>query len=149
MTNNAESHQSEVLILERTFDASPERVFAAWTDANLLKQWWGPPGSTVKVVEIDFRVGGQYRLGIQQGQATYFVSGVYHTIEPPHKLVFTWRWENVEMDVGRSLVTIEFQANGSKTDLRLIHAQLPTEEARTAHLEGWVGILEKLASFLS
>lgn len=149
MTNNAESHQSEVLILERTLDAPPERVFAAWTDPSLLRQWWGPPGSVVKVVKVDFRVGGRYRLGIQRGQATYFVSGVYHTIEPPHKLVFTWRWENVEMDVGRSLVTIEFQANGRKTDLRLTHAQLPTEEARAAHREGWVGILDELGRFVT
>jgi uncharacterized protein YndB with AHSA1/START domain len=148
VTNEAESHEGEVLFLERTLDAAPEQVFAAWTDPGLLKQWWGPPGSTVKVVEIDFRVGGRYRLGIEQGQATYFVGGVYHAIEPPHKLVFTWRWENVDMDVGKSLVTIEFHANGRKTDLRLIHAQLPTEEARTAHREGWVGILEELARFV-
>ncbi|MCI0646489.1 MAG: SRPBCC domain-containing protein [Chloroflexi bacterium] len=148
--DEANSQQGELLFLERTFDALPEQVFAAWTNPRLLEQWWGPPGTVVKVAEIDFRVGGRYRLGVQRpGQVTYFVSGIYQNIQPPHKLAFTWRWENADMDIGSSLVTLEFRANGNKTDLRLTHAQLSTKEARIAHSEGWVGILEKLARFLS
>ena len=148
--NGPGSEQAETILFERTYNVPPERVFAAWTEPALLKQWWGPPGSIVEVAEVDLRVGGRYRLGIQRGpQAVYYVTGVYQAVQPPDKLVFTWRWENPEMDVGRSLVTIELRPNGHKTDLRLTHEQLPTEEARRSHAEGWAGILEVLDKFLA
>jgi uncharacterized protein YndB with AHSA1/START domain len=141
---------AEALTLERTCDAAPEQIFAAWTEPGLLTQWWGPPGTRLIAAEIDFREGGRYRLGIQHSeQVTYFVSGIYQTIQPPHKLAFTWRWENPDMDIGNSLVTLEFRANGRQTDLRLTHAKLPTDQARAAHQEGWLGMLAKLAQFLS
>lgn len=142
-------HQPQTLRLERSFKATAEQVFEAWTDPDLLKQWWGPPGSVVTVVEVDLRVGGRYRIAIQQkSQATYYVSGAYQTVDRPYRLVFTWRWENPEMDIGQSLVTIELDSDGKKTDLRLIHERLPDEEARRSHAEGWTGILQKLAQFL-
>ena len=100
---------SEVIALQRTVAASPERLFAAWTQPELLRQWWGPPGSKVRSVEIDCRIGGTYRIGILQPDGrTYFVYGVYKEVQPPHKLIFTWRWEQPEMDIGNSLVTVEF-----------------------------------------
>ena len=135
--------------LARTFDARPERLFAAWTDPHLLAQWWGPPDSVVVSVEIDLRVGGRYRLGIKRStQETHFVSGSYRVIQPPYKLIFTWRWEDPEMDIGESLVSLEFRAKGNKTELQLTHERLPTPEARLHHKDGWVGILENLDSFL-
>jgi uncharacterized protein YndB with AHSA1/START domain len=140
---------SQTLSLKRTFDAAPEKVFAAWTNPELLKQWWGPPGSEVTKVEMDLRVDGRYRIGIRhQGQAEFFVSCAFKIIQPPHKLAFTWRWERPDMDIGNSLVTIELQARANQTELLLTHAQLPTPEARAAHREGWVGILTKLGDFL-
>jgi uncharacterized protein YndB with AHSA1/START domain len=145
-----DNEQDQVLLIERTYDAPPAQVFAAWTDPALLKQWWGPPGSVVEVAEVDLRVGGRYRLGIRRGpHSTYYVSGVYQIVQPPHKLVFTWRWENANTDLGRSLVTIELYAHGDKTNLRLTHEQLPTEEARQSHAEGWIGILVELHNFLA
>ncbi len=149
MIDDVRNYSDEMLNVERTFNASPERVFAAWTDPHLLKQWWGTLDRTVTVVEIDLRVGGQYRFGIRApAEATYFVSGTYQVIQPPHKLVFTWRWENPEMDMGDSLVSIEFQGKDNRTNLQLTHEQLQTPEARLHHNEGWVSILEKLNHFL-
>lgn len=140
----------EILSLRRTFSASQERVYAAWTDPKLLAQWWGPPGSVVKSVEIDLQVGGSYRIGFQHVEGTLiFVNGTYKEIQPPKKLVFSWRWENPDMDIGDSLVTLEFRALARKTELHLIHERLPTEEARISHKEGWTGILSQLGSFLT
>ena len=145
---NADS--GELLQLERIFDATPERIFAAWTKPHLLKRWWGPVGSTITAAEVDLRVGGRYRLGIQQPSAPepHFVSGIYQVVQPPHKLVFTWRWENPDMDIGDSLVSIEFRARGKKTQLQLTHERLPTPTARSHHREGWLSILENLNTFL-
>lgn len=119
ITDSPGDDQPQTLLLERSFQATAERVFEAWTDPELLKQWWGPPGSVVTAVEVDLRVGGRYRLAIRQGpHTTYHVSGTYQTVDRPHRLVFTWRWENPEMDIGQSLVTIELDSDGKKTDLR-------------------------------
>jgi uncharacterized protein YndB with AHSA1/START domain len=150
MIDEVNGYSGEALYLERIFDASPERVFAAWTEPQLLKRWWGPVGSTIVAAEVDLRVGGRYRLGIQQPSAPepYFVSGAYQVIEPPHKLVFTWRWENPAMDIGDSLVSLEFRPKGKKTQLQLTHERLPTPETRLRHQEGWLSILENLSSFL-
>lgn len=140
---------SEVLSLTRTYNASTERVYSAWTNVDHLSKWWGPPGSVVKEVELDLQVGGRYKIGFQQpdGQLLY-VSGVYEEIHPSKKLVFTWHWENPEMDIGYSLVTLEFIGDEQNTELILTHERLPTLEARNNHREGWVGILGELTAFI-
>jgi uncharacterized protein YndB with AHSA1/START domain len=140
---------TEAVIVQRTIAAAPEKVFAAWTDPHLLAQWWGPPGSRVASIEVDLRVNGRYRIGLQQpNHDIYFVNGTYQLIQPPEKLVFTWRWEQPDMDIGNSLVTIEMQGDDRYTTLTLTHTQLP-EPARAAHQQGWQGILDKLNSFLN
>lgn len=137
------------VVVQRTIAAAPEKVFAAWTDPSLLAQWWGPPGHKVAVVEVDLRVNGRYRIGIQQpNQNIYFVNGTYQQIQPPEKLVFTWRWERPDMDIGNSLVTIEMRGDGQHTHLMLTHAQLP-QSARSAHREGWQAICDNLLYFFS
>ena len=151
--NSHPNERSVEVSLRRQFAASPERLFQAWTDPDILAQWWGPPGSQVNFVEIDLREGGQYRIGITQPNgAVYFVYGIYKIVKPPQKLAFTWRWEQPEMDVGNSLVTISFEAqtqtDNIATEVILTHTQLPNETARSAHREGWIGILENLSNFL-
>jgi len=152
MSVQPEKYAEDILVLTRSLNARPERVFAAWTDPKLLAKWWGPPGSVVKEIEVDLRVEGRYRIAITppdgEGDLLY-VSGVYREIVPVTKLAFTWRWENTDMDIGESLVTLEFHSEGEKTVLRLSHALLPNAEARAGHADGWVGILSELVDFLA
>ncbi len=137
--------------LRRVFSASAETLFAAWTDPDQLLQWWGPPGSVVQSVEVDLRQGGSYRIGFlhPDGNA-YHVYGVYQEIQPPRKLAFTWRWEQPQMDIGESLVTLLFESESpQKTAVILTHSQLPSEDARHHHEEGWTGILQNLITYLA
>ncbi len=144
------SELGESLTITRTYNAAVSRVYSAWTDPNLLAKWWGPPGMVVKEVEIDLRVGGEYRIGLQkEDDPLLFVSGTYQAIEPQEKLAFTWRWNNPEMDIGSSLVTIEFRGQGDKTELLLVHELLPNAEVCSSHAEGWVGILSELTRYFS
>lgn len=143
------SDPGEYLSLRRIFDAEPEVVFAAWTDPALLAKWWGPPGSEVKDVEVDLQVAGKYLISFQHAEGMLMhVSGEYRHIEPTNKLAFTWQWDNPEMNIGESLVTIEFMPIDGKTELLLKHELLPNAEARIAHEEGWVGILDELRGYL-
>lgn len=147
--NDASLESRESLHISRTYPNALEKVYAAWTDPELLAQWWGPPGSTVKEIQVDFQIGGKYRISFEHAQGMIMVvHGVYKEIEPRRKLVFTWRWENPEMDIGYSLVTLDFVSEGGNTILNLTHEKLPTIEARIGHEEGWIGILGSLTEYL-
>ena len=69
--------------VSRYLPAPPDRVFAAWTTAEALKQWSAPGDYSNPVVEVDFRVGGRFRLDIAAPNGTtHRVSGVYRTDSP-------------------------------------------------------------------
>src|ERR1700686_1800927 len=52
------------LVIERTLQSSPERVFDAFTDPDQLTKWWWPTGFACPAAEVDLRVGGKYRLAM-------------------------------------------------------------------------------------
>lgn len=135
--------------LNQTFAAPREKVFRAWTNPEELKKWWGPAGCSTPSAEIELRVGGKYRFGMQFPQEDiFYVSGTYREVQPPTKLVFTWRWEKPETDIGESLVTVEFYDRGGVTEVVLTHEQFPNKEAYQQHLQGWSSIFDKLAEVI-
>ncbi len=135
------------LKVSRRFTASRERVFEAWKDPDLLKRWLG--GSTVEspYAEVDFRVGGHYRVRVQPpGSPSIYVTGVFQEIVSPSRLVYTWAFEdNISAS---SLVTVELHEVNGGTEVMLIHEQLPDERTRTNHEIGWVSCLENLHSLV-
>ena len=135
-----------VVQLKRTFVAPREKVFQAWTDPEKLKKWWGPEHCSAPVVQIDLRVGGRYRFGMQcQEEGIFYLSGVYREIQPPEKLVFTWQWESAEMGAGETLVTVEFNARGGLTEVVLTHQGFPNREVSRQHDQGWRSTFAALA----
>ena len=80
-----------VLVLERLIPAPPERVFEYWTEPELVAKWFGPGDFDVPSSDLDLRPGGKWRTTIRSPEGELrTVSGVYNTIDPPHRLVFTW-----------------------------------------------------------
>jgi uncharacterized protein YndB with AHSA1/START domain len=139
--------EATTLRLTHTFAAPREKVFRAWTDPQALKQWWIPAdGFSVPSAEIDLRVGGGYRVAMrsQSGEIFYLV-GTYREVRPPERLVYTWRWEETEMNVGETLVTVEFRRRGSSTEVAITHSLFPNGELRDRHAQGWSGCLDRLA----
>ena len=137
------------LRLEHTFRATPEEVFDAWTNPVVLMRWWAmratqSPGNC----EVDLRVGGRYLLEMLDADtgAVFAVAGEYREVARPHRLVFTWCWQNDGMlHPGHvSVVSIEFLARGDRTTVVLEHADLASEESRDGHGAGWRGVLESL-----
>ncbi|HXN09057.1 MAG TPA: SRPBCC domain-containing protein [Candidatus Acidoferrales bacterium] len=57
------------IVFERTYDASPETVWQAWTDPEMLKQWWGPDNVTIPECDLDLRVGGKFYIVMEAGEA--------------------------------------------------------------------------------
>ena len=140
-TKNAERLALEI---RRTIKAPRERVFQAWTQAEELKRWSAPAPANIAVAEVDLRVGGRYRITMRKPDGTEVrVGGVYRTIEPPKRLVYTWRWENAP-EGSESLVTVEFREQGKATEVVLRHEGLTSMDDRQKHEHGWVGCLDNL-----
>jgi uncharacterized protein YndB with AHSA1/START domain len=137
------------LRLEHSFRASPEEVFDAWTNPEVMRRWWATrPDQTSPGCEIDLRVGGHYRLQMQDldGTNLYAVAGEYREVQRPHRLAFTWCWQgDGGLHPGHvSLVTVEFIADGERTTVVLEHTELASEESRVGHGAGWRGALDSL-----
>ena len=137
------------LRLTRTLAAPPHKVFRAWTDPQALKRWSAPGDMTTPLAEVDLRVGGRYRIHMLAPDGTvHKVSGVYRLVEPPAKLVYTWRWEE-KPEEGDTLVTVEFHDRGGRTEVVLTHERFPNVAVRDRHESGWAGCLAKLATVVS
>lgn len=151
-TNTASQHTS--LHFSHTFQAPPEKVFDAWTNPKALTQWFGPTDEfTVPLAEVDLRVGGAYRIQMKSPDGElHTVIGTYKEIIPSEKLVFTWAWEAGsscgDAEAGESLVTVRIQAQGSSTEMTLIHERFPDSETRDKHQQGWNGCLGRLGKIL-
>jgi uncharacterized protein YndB with AHSA1/START domain len=140
------------LVVERTFQASRERVFRAWTDPMQMSRWFAPVGMVAQGVEVDLRVGGKFRVGMRGPDGvTHFAFGFYREIHDPERLVFTWTWEqDTEIHLGREmLVTVEFHAQGSATHVVLVHDRIPGEVSKDQHRDGWAGCFETLHRLLT
>jgi len=135
---------NESLVIKRTFAASCERLYSMWTDADLLREWFCPAEDmTVPVAEADPRDGGSYRIVMENKDGvTYSPSGVYETVVPNEKLVFSWKWADSEVI---TRVTLEFRAlSANVTELTLTHDGFPETAMRDLHTEGWEGCLARL-----
>jgi uncharacterized protein YndB with AHSA1/START domain len=80
---------------ERTYDASAEKVWQAWTDPKMLKQWWGPNDVSIPECEIDLRVGGKLYIVMEATEAMgeykgtrWPMEGKFTAVEPHSKLSY-------------------------------------------------------------
>jgi len=142
-----QSQQETKLEIKHTCSASRERVFRAWTDPAELARWFHPSvDHSTLVPELDLRVGGAYRLEMHHKTGTiHRLYGTYREINPPEKLVFSWRWQP---DGPESLVTLEFRDLSTTTEIHLTHEHLPSIEERDKHNHGWLGCLDQLNKYL-
>ena len=137
------------LSLVRTIKATPEKVFAAWTEPKTLKKWMSPTEQMeVAVAETDLRVGGRYRIVMREPDGKeHKVAGVYKEIENPKRIAFTWGWEG--SPEAETLVTVELRKKGAGTELTLTHAKFADDKTRDMHDQGWVGCIGRLENLFA
>ena len=144
------SAENPIVKLQRTFAAPRERVWAAWTDPALIKQWFGPEGCTALSVESDLCTGGKYRFVVKSPHGEHAVGGEFREVTAPSRLVHTWQWEDDPAYAEHeTLVTVDFIDRGESTEVHLTHEHLPTAENRANHEHGWNGSFEKLTALLA
>jgi uncharacterized protein YndB with AHSA1/START domain len=94
------------VIIEREFDAPRGKVWQAWTEPELIKQWLGPRKYEMIIDKYDFKPGGSYRY-IHKGEDGEFAfHGVFHGIYPEEKAIQTFEFEGLPEKGHVSLDTI-------------------------------------------
>jgi uncharacterized protein YndB with AHSA1/START domain len=138
------------LTLVRHIKAAPEIVFDAVTTADGIAHWWGPDAGPVLLSESDPRVGGKYRLRFRKLDDTeHECSGEFLVVDPPRRVVLSWRWVVGGDDPGESRVEITLRAVSEGTELTFSHSLLQDESAALSHEGGWAGALGKLETYLA
>jgi uncharacterized protein YndB with AHSA1/START domain len=157
MNSEVQKPDGATLILRRVLNAAPERAFQAWTSPEHIQQWMRPePGMVVPLARMDLRVGGKFRIQMQDPDGEYFTAvGEFREVEPPQRLVYTWDWEKDgsgtefgEVEGKPSLITVEFLAMGERTEFVMTHTRFATVESRDSHAKGWAAAADSFAAFL-
>jgi uncharacterized protein YndB with AHSA1/START domain len=138
------------LDIRRFIKAPAARVYDAWTDPEQLRQWFGPGNVRTRNISADVRVGGKYRWDLTSPEGEEMSAfGEYKELIAGKKIVFTWQWDDDEAWENRtSVVTIMFSEHSGGTEVTLRQEQLPSEESRDRHSEGWNSLLDRLEQFL-
>ena len=120
MTERSVIH--DTFVIERTYPASPARVFAAFASRE-AKDAWGDTGDIAEAepatgaVEFDFRVGGHERFGNVYQGVRYTYDAVYYDIVPGQRLVYSYEMYADGARLSVSVATIEFVGTDDGTVL--------------------------------
>lgn len=102
--------------VERVFDAPRTLVFAAYTDPDVISEWWGPHGTTTIVDEMEAATGGRWRFVIRNSDGTETgFRGTYREVTPPERIVQTFEWEGLPGHV--CVETATFEDLGEQTKI--------------------------------
>jgi len=148
------------VVIERTFDASVEQVWAMWTVPEHFENWYGPTGATIRVAKMDVRVGGARLVGMEMsapdGLVAMWFAGEYLEVVEPERLVYT---EYVADERGVALdgngpqetnvateVRVELSTVDDRTRMVMTHVGVPVGSPGEA---GWEMAIDQLAHVLA
>jgi len=138
-----------VVRIERTFAASAQEVFEAWTSPEVMRRWlhpapdWGTPEA-----EVDLRVGGKVRVVMRRPDGTEAEArGEYTVIERPHRLVMTWTFDDDPSN--EQLIELSFSESERSTTVLMVNSGISTDERRDGQDWGWRGCYDELERMLA
>lgn len=151
------------VFIEETFNASPEKVFSAWTDPEKFAQWYAPDGCTVMFKQINIETGGRFHSCISNPQfGDCWATGEYKEVSPNTKIVYSlinadengnpinptdigmdpdWPWE--------TLVTVTFSEENGKTKLQLRQTVSLELAKKTGAYPSWLQMLNNMRTVLN
>jgi glutathione S-transferase len=150
-----EAQTAKSLHVSRFIRAPRERVFQAWTSADLRRKWWVAPQG-LSHCEIDARVGGRYCMKQVGGcddepeldpNYEWVMQGEFLEVDPPKRLVFTWQVNHVNEPAGREVVTIEFSEASGGTEVSLTHEGILSDRIHQGTEKGWSIMLDSQAAW--
>ena len=143
------SVEHATFVVERKYEASPERAFAAWADPEAKARWYVDSDARL---EVDFRVGGRERSrGTAPDGSAYSYEALYQDIVPAQRIVYTYDMLLHGTRISVSLATVEFTPEGDG-DTRLVFTEqgafLDGHESPARRAEGMGGLLDALGEEL-
>jgi len=156
MTSNPAPSGDREFVLTRLIPAPREKIYRAWTDSSLLKQWFAPLPFTTPVAQLDVRVGGSSLIVMRDTDgADMPCPGVYLEVVPNERLVFTdaytRAWEPSAKPFMTVILTFENEDGGTRYTARVRHwteADRETHEKLGFH-QGWGQCADQLAALVA
>ena len=156
MANASVTHST--FVIERSYSAPPERVFAAFADPAAKRRWYGEHQSmSTEEFQMDFRVGGNDHVRYRFGSNSPFPGAmlVNHTtyldIVPEHRIVIAYTMAINDKRFSASQATFEFVRSAGGTDLIFTEQGAYFEGADGPKMreDGWRKLLDGLAAWLA
>ncbi len=156
------SDAQDSVVIERTFAAPVETIWAMWTDADHFKSWYGPMGATIPVAEMDVKVGGRrlicMAMETPDGPMKMWFTGEFLEVEPTGRLVYTDAMsdengnektsEEMGMPPGMPMstqVVVELTGVDGGTRMVMTHVGVPADSPGG---QGWAMAIDKLEGLL-
>ncbi|PSH62492.1 SRPBCC family protein [Phyllobacterium sophorae] len=156
MSYDATPNPDRDLVLTRIIDAPREKVFKAWTDADLLKQWFAPLPYTTPHAELDVRVGGSNLIVMRGPDGNEFPNrGVYLEIVENERIVvtdaYTKAWVLSEKPFMTLILTFEDHGGRTRYTALARHWTVADREAheKMGFHEGWGICADQLEALVS
>src|SRR4051812_17751962 len=153
---NATPTSDRELVLTRFINAPREKLYQAWTDASLLKQWFAPLPYTTPFAKLEVRVGGANEITMRDPQGNDFANkGVYLEVVENEKLVFTDAYTNAwtpsEKPFMTVILTFEKEGAGTRYTARVRHWSVADREAheKMGFHTGWGICADQLAALVT
>lgn len=149
--SNSHSDTPHELVLTRTVDVSPTKLWQGWTTPELLKRWFAPAPWSVAECDIDLRPGGRFRTVMRSPEGEEFPGdGCILEVVENRKLVWTDAllpgYRPAPEPFFTAIITFEPDGSGTRYTARALHKD---EAGRKAHEdmgfhEGWGKALDQL-----
>jgi uncharacterized protein YndB with AHSA1/START domain len=152
VTEQSVSHAT--FVIERSYPATPARVFAAWASLEAKNIWMDDPDykSDGTEGELDFRVGGHERFGgVAPDGTPYSFDAVYYDIVPDYRIVYSYEMYSGDERMSVSLTTVEMvpEQDGTKLTYTEHGAFLDGIDKPEAREEGTIWLLDNLGKYLA
>ncbi len=152
------------LTIDRSFNAPIERVWDAFTNPEVLRDWFTPPAMSNSFISAEVKEGGLFRycFTMNDGGAEFWGRGLYQKIDRPHYLSYLDSFTDADGndvapsyfgmlgdEVIETLAEFFFVSDGDKTTLKLV-GENPFDEKMTEDMtHGWNGMFDNLVRTLS
>lgn len=129
----------QCVTLERTYPASAEQIWRAWTDPEILSRWYGcQPDQLWTIHEWDVRTGGALRVSMEFDTGPFEITGEFLVVAAPNSLRFTFGDDQT--------ITVTITEQGDQTTVTVDHDGLPTDEMCDIVTAGWTSSLSHLGT---
>lgn len=120
----------------REFEAPAARVFEAHTDADLIAQWIGPRGTTLRMREFDARTGGSWSYVIAGKGGEWAFHGSFHEVSAPRRIVQTFEFEGNPEHANMEILTFTDLEHGrSRIDGLSVFPSVQDRDAMLADMD--------------